>query len=63
MVFLEHKDVWGLKVRVAVANLFNSKDRSQSVNYVARRDGPVDYTRDFTLTCHPFFRLHVSGTF
>ena len=52
-MFLEHKDIFGLKVRVAVANLFNSKDRNQSVNYVHRRDGPVDYARDFTLTYHP----------
>jgi hypothetical protein len=62
-VFLEHKNLWGLKVRVAVANLFNSKDRSQQVAYVDRRDGPVDYTRDFTLTFHPIYRLNVSGTF
>jgi hypothetical protein len=62
-VFLEHKDILGLKVRVTVANLFNSKDRNQSVNYVHRRDGPVDYARDFTLTFHPIYRLQVSGTF
>lgn len=63
LVYLEHKDVFGLKVRVAVANLFNSKDRNQSVNYVHRRDGPVDYARDFTLTYHPILRLAISGTF
>lgn len=62
-VFLEHKDLFGLKVRFAVANLFNSKDRNQSVNYVDRRDGPVDYSRDFTLTFHPIYRLQISGTF
>lgn len=62
-VFLEHKDFFGLKVRLAVANLFNSKDRSNSVNYVDRRDGPVDYSRDFTLTYHPIYRLQISGTF
>ncbi len=62
-VFLEHKDVFGLKVRFAIGNLFNSQDRSQSVNYVDRRDGPVDYTRDFTLTFHPIYRLQISGTF
>ena len=62
-IFLEHKDVFGLKVRFAVANLFNSKDRSETVNYVDRRDGPVDYSRDFTLTFHPIYRLQISGTF
>jgi outer membrane receptor for ferrienterochelin and colicins len=62
-VYLEHKDLFGLRVRVTVANMLNSKDRSNSVNYVHRRDGPVDYTRDFTLTFHPIYRLQVSGTF
>jgi hypothetical protein len=33
------------------------------VNYVDRRDGPVDYSRDFTLTYHPIYRLEISGTF
>jgi hypothetical protein len=63
LVFLEHKNLFGLKVRFAVANLFNSQDRNQSVNYVHRRDGPVDYARDFTLTYHPIYRLQISGTF
>jgi hypothetical protein len=62
-VFLEHKDVFGLKVRFTIANLWNTRDRSQATQYVARRDGPIDYTRDFTLTYHPFLRLQVSGTF
>jgi outer membrane receptor for ferrienterochelin and colicins len=63
LIFIEHKDVFGLKVRVAIANLYNSKDRSQSVNYVNRRDGPIAYERDFTLTYHPMLRLAISGTF
>jgi outer membrane receptor for ferrienterochelin and colicins len=62
-IFLEHKDLLGLKVRATVANLYSSRDRSQQVAYVDRRDGPVDYTRDYSLTFHPFYRLQVSGTF
>jgi hypothetical protein len=62
-IFLEHKDVFGLKVRVTLANLFNSRDRSWEADYVARRDGPVAYTRDYRLTFHPIYRLQVSGTF
>ena len=62
-IFLEHKDVWGLKVRGSVGNMWNSKDHTQSVKYVARRDGPVDYTRDEYITWHPFLQLQVSGTF
>jgi outer membrane receptor for ferrienterochelin and colicins len=63
MVYLEHKNLLGLKVRLAIANLFNRRDRSQQVSYLNRRDGPVDYVRDATLTFHPFYRLQVSGTF
>ncbi|MEO6185815.1 MAG: hypothetical protein ABIP38_12450 [Steroidobacteraceae bacterium] len=62
-VFLEHKNVFGLKVRVEVANIYNSRDRTQQESYVDRRDGPLDYSRDYTLTFHPFYRLRVSGTF
>ena len=62
-VFLEHKDVFGLKVRVAVGNVYNSKDRTREWFYVARRDGPVDFTRDDRLVWHPFYRLTISGTF
>jgi hypothetical protein len=63
MVFVEHKNVWGLKVRAEVANLLRSRDRSRSVSYVERRDGPVDYTRDSTTAFGYIYRLRVSGTF
>ena len=62
-VFLEHKDVMGLKLRATVGNLWNTKDRTRSIKYVARRDGPVDYARDYILAWHAFFQLTVSGTF
>lgn len=62
-IFLEHKNVFGLKVRMAVANLYNSKDRTREWFYVARRDGPIDFTRDDRLVWHPIYRLTVSGTF
>jgi outer membrane receptor for ferrienterochelin and colicins len=62
-LFIEHKDVWGLKMRLGVGNLWNGKDHTRSVKYLARRDGPVDYSRDYVLTWHPFYQLTVSGTF
>jgi hypothetical protein len=61
--YIEHKDVWGLKMRAAVGNLWNTKDHTQAVSYIARRDGPVEYARDYTITWHPFLQLTVSGTF
>jgi hypothetical protein len=63
MVYVEHKNVWGLKVRAEIANLFSSRDRSRNVSYVERRDGPVDYTRDSTTAFGWIYRLRVSGTF
>src|SRR5690606_9349448 len=62
-IFLEHKDVFGMKLRFTLANALNSRDRSRQIYYVDRRDGPVDYTRDYTLTYHPIYRLQLSGTF
>jgi outer membrane receptor for ferrienterochelin and colicins len=62
-VFLEHKDVWGLKMRATVGNLWNTKDHTQSVSYLARRDGPVDYARDYYITWRRFLQLTFSGTF
>lgn len=62
-IFIEHKNVFGLKVRATVANALNSKDRTWETFYVARRDGPVDHGRDYALTYHPIYRLQISGTF
>ena len=61
--FLEHKDVLGLKVRLFVANVLRKPERTRQVAYVDRRDGPIDYTRDFPLYFGSFYRLQVSGTF
>jgi outer membrane receptor for ferrienterochelin and colicins len=62
-VFLEHKDVWGLKMRALVGNIWNTRDHNQAVSYIARRDGPIEYARDYFITWHPFLQLSVSGTF
>jgi outer membrane receptor for ferrienterochelin and colicins len=63
MVFVEHKNVWGTKVRMEVANLLTSRDRSLAVSYVDRRDGPVEYKRASTTDYGWIYRLRVSGTF
>jgi outer membrane receptor for ferrienterochelin and colicins len=62
-VYVEHKNLFGLKVRTEISNLYRSHDRSRSVNYVDRRDGPVAYTRDFNLSFGWIYKLQVSGTF
>ncbi len=62
-LYFEHKNVFGMKVHLEIGNFFRSRDRSRSVSYVARRDGPVDYTRDYSLSYGWTYRLEVSGTF
>lgn len=62
-LFIEHKDVWGLKVRLGAGNLWNSKDKTTSTSYVDRRDGPVGYARDKTIIWHRFYQFTFSGTF
>lgn len=62
-LFLEHKNVWGLKVRGEISNLLRGRDRSYQTSYVDRRDGPIDYIRDSTQTSGFAYRFRVSGTF
>jgi len=62
--FIEHKDVFGLKVQGSFRNLFGSSDDFRRTIYTTRRDqGIVDFTEDRTRPFGPFFRLNVSGTF
>jgi outer membrane receptor for ferrienterochelin and colicins len=63
LAFIQHKDVFGLKVTGQVMNLANQKDSSRELFYVARRNGPVDFTRDSEQRYGAFYRLQISGTF
>lgn len=62
-VYVEHKDVLGLKVRVQVNNVFNQVARFEELFYVDRRDGPVNFTEDMTVRVGQVLRLQVSGIF
>lgn len=62
-LFVEHKDILGLKIRVTAQNLFNQKELNREIFYLARRDGPVDFTRATDIEWGPMLRLTVSGTF
>ena len=62
--FIEHKDVFGLKVNASLRNLFDASDDFNRIVYTTRRDvGEVEriqaQARDFGF----FFRLNISGTF
>jgi hypothetical protein len=62
-VYLEHKNVFGMKARLTVQNALNGKERTQEIYYVDRRDGPINYTQDRTNDFGRIYRLQLSGTF
>ena len=62
-LFVEHKDILGLKIRASEQNLFNQKEKNREIFYLARRDGPIDFTRATDIRWGPMLRLTVSGTF
>jgi outer membrane receptor for ferrienterochelin and colicins len=62
-VFVEHKDVLGLKVRATLRNLTSQREGSNEIYYLNRRDGPVDFIRDTDFRYGRFYLLTVSGTF
>jgi len=64
ILFIEHKDVFGLKVRADVRNLFGSSDDFTRTIYTDRRDqGIVDFIEDRSRPFGSFFKVNVSGTF
>jgi outer membrane receptor for ferrienterochelin and colicins len=63
LVYVEHKDVLGLKVRAQVNNVTNQVARFEELFYVDRRDGPVDFTEDMTVRFGQELRFQISGTF
>jgi outer membrane receptor for ferrienterochelin and colicins len=62
-VYIEHKDILGLKVRVTAQNLFNQKEKNREIFYVDRRDGPIAFTRNTDIEWGPMLRLTIWGNF
>lgn len=62
-VFIEHKDVFGLKVRGQVFNLTGQTEGYDEIFYVDRRDGPVDFTHTGRNKFGLIYRAAISGTF
>lgn len=63
LAYIEHKDVFGLKVRAQLMNLVGQTEKYSQIFYQHRKDGPVDFTRDGTFNYGLIYRLQVSGTF
>jgi outer membrane receptor for ferrienterochelin and colicins len=63
LAFIEHKDVFGLKVRATVLNPLGQREGSNELYYLNRRDGPLDFTRSAEFQYGTFYAVRVSGTF
>lgn len=62
--FVEHKDVFGMTVRLDVINLANARHQRYRTVYTGRRDtSPVDFIEDQSRLIGPIFRLGVKGNF
>lgn len=62
-VFIEHKDIFGLKVRGQVFNLTGQTEGYDEIFYLDRRDGPVDFTHTGRNKYGLIYRAVISGTF
>jgi len=62
--YLEHKNIFGLKVRGEVLNLFDASDNFRREFFTTRRDlGVLDFTEQSNLGFDMFLRGSISGTF
>ena len=63
-VFIEHKDVLGMKVQASLQNLFDASDDFRREIFTKRRDlGVLDFTEERTRPFGLFLALEVSDTF
>lgn len=62
-LFVEHKDVAGLKVRATVGNLFNVGEDFTRTVFANRRHGPAAFTETRDRSFGTVFSLDISGSF
>ena len=63
LAFIEHKDVFGFKVRASIFNPAGQREGSVEEFYVNRRNGPLDFSRDAEFRYGTFYAVRISGTF
>lgn len=61
VAFVEHKDVFGMNVSVALVNLFDQRDRLTRWTWAPRRDGTLVSVQDSNRRFGKFFSVTVSG--
>ncbi len=62
-IFVEHKDVAGLKIRATVENLIGTGEDFARTVYAGRRTGDIAFTEARERSFGQIFRFDVSGTF
>ena len=64
VAFVEHKDIFGLKVSASILNLFNGSDDFRREVFTKRRDlGVLEFTEDRSRPFGLITRFDISGTF
>jgi outer membrane receptor for ferrienterochelin and colicins len=61
--YIEHKNILGLKGRLALINILNNKESYRQVFYTERRDGAISQIRNGRQGSGVFVRFSISGTF
>lgn len=61
--YVEHKDIFGLRVRGSVFNLIDAHDDFYREAYVDRRDGPIAFIEDRHRRIGPIFTISINGSF
>lgn len=62
-VFVENKDVFGLRVRAQVGNLTGTGEDFKRIVFVNRRTGPIAFTEDRKRSFGQVFSFEISGSF
>ncbi|MXP09896.1 TonB-dependent receptor plug domain-containing protein [Altererythrobacter halimionae] len=63
-VFVEHKDVFGLRVRATIANILDARQlRERTVFTGLRNESPILFTEDRDRLIGPIFAFSVNGSF
>ncbi|MEM8499042.1 MAG: hypothetical protein AAF542_13525 [Pseudomonadota bacterium] len=62
-IFLEHKNLFGLKLNVSARNLLDSYDQFERSVYVQRRDGPLDFRENRFRKFGAVYEIQLEGSF
>lgn len=62
-VFIEHKDILGLKARATIGNILGANSVLDRIVYVGRRTGPISSIEERDRTIGPIFSFSISGNF